>query len=299
MTDLYLGIAAMLILGLGCFHTTRRMATGWPRWTNDALALLAVLLILAYVRSWWNDPRLTLILPYSNLIIIGNWFLPLIGVLAGLTWARLVERRSRRWVAIVLLFGAGTYSTLSPVLGQPPRCTNQWEGNLCLQSTNSTCSPAAAATLLRHYGISASEQEMAELCLTRQGTTWLGLYRGLKLKTAGTPWDVEMIDVESASPEKLPRGPVILCAMLDRDNEAAVDYEGEWGWIPGVPHTVVYTDRMRNGTYRIVDPYVGIEHWSRDDMTVLWKGQGIQLVRRTSHNGVAPLDEFAALAFGQ
>ena len=36
----------------------------------------------------------------------------------------------------------------------------------------------------------STEQEMAELCLTRHGTSWQGLYRGLKLKTAGTGWDV-------------------------------------------------------------------------------------------------------------
>ena len=34
---------------------------------------------------------------------------------------------------------------------------------------------------------------MAELCLTRRGTSWMGLYRGLKLKTEGTPWKVEMV----------------------------------------------------------------------------------------------------------
>ena len=107
MTDIYLGIAGMVLLGLGSFHATRKMATDRPNWLYDVLALLTVLLLLAYIRWCWNAPRLTQILPYSNLIIIGNWFLPLVGVLAGLVWGRFTERTARRWVAIVLLFGAG------------------------------------------------------------------------------------------------------------------------------------------------------------------------------------------------
>src|SRR5260221_7046371 len=44
-------------------------------------------------------------------------------------------------------------------------------------------------TTLFRSGISATEQEMADLCITRRGTYWQGLYRGLKLKTAGTLWE--------------------------------------------------------------------------------------------------------------
>ena len=78
-----------------------------------------------------------------------------------------------------------------PLLGRTPACSERWdELGTCLQTTDYTCSPACAATLLKKYGIAATEQEMAELCLTRRGTSWQGLYRGLKLKTAGTDWDV-------------------------------------------------------------------------------------------------------------
>ena len=298
MTDIYLGIAAMVVLGLLCFHATRRISSRWPKWVHDSIALVTVLLILAYIHSFWNDSRLTLILPYSNLIIVGNWFLPLAGVLAGLVWERITERSSRRWVSIVLLFGVGTYSTLSPVLGQPPVCRNQWEGNLCLQSTTSTCSPAAAATLLRLYGIEATEQEMAELCLTRQGTTWMGLYRGLKLKTEGTDWDVQIIHFDASSADYVPRGPMVLTAMLTSDSERMEAYQGEWGWIPGVSHSVVFLNQTRSGSFRMVDPTVGIENWTSEDVRTLWCGQGMRLVRRGSVGPATPLDELVSLAWG-
>lgn len=298
MIDIYLGFAGMFILGLAGFHAARRMASGWSRWMSNVAALLTVLLLLAYIRWWWNDPRLTLLLPYSNLIVIGNWFLPLIGVLAGLTWARLARRNPRRWGALLLLFGVGSYSTLSPVLGHSPTCTNQWEGDRCLQTTGSTCSPAAAATLLRRYGIDTSEQEMAELCLTREGTTWMGLYRGLKLKTEGTPWDVEIIDLASAANGRLPHGPLILCAMLEPGTPWAEDYEKEWGWIPGVPHSVVFLQRTPDGLYLMADPFAGVETWTQQDVDVLWHGQGIRLVGRRFDDSASPLDRITALAFG-
>lgn len=298
MTDIYVGIAGMLLLGLASFHAARRVCSNRPKWVQDAMALVTVLLMLAYIRWCWDDPRLTRILPYSNLIIIGNWFVLFIGGLAGLVWGRYRDRTSRRWVTVALLFGVGTYSTFSPVLGQPPTCANQWDGDVCLQSTRSTCSPAAAATLLRRYGIPATEQEMAELCLTtRDGTTWLGLYRGLKLKTSGTAWDVDIIQVDPRTTDAIPTGPILLSAMLDPENKLSRDYQADNGWIPGVAHSVIYLNQTWWGSYTMIDPAVGTEDWTREDMNVLWHGQAMRLVRRGANAASSPLDPLE-LAFG-
>ena len=64
---------------------------------------------------------------------------------------------------------------------------------------------------MREHGIQASEQEMVELCLTRaDGTPALGLYRGLKLKTRGTPWNVEVFRSGLEDLRNADRWPVIL-----------------------------------------------------------------------------------------
>lgn len=61
----------------------------------------------------------------------------------------------------------------------PPR----WKDDVCLQSTGFTCTPSAAATLLKVYGVQSSESEMAVRCATsRSGTHVLGLARGLASK---------------------------------------------------------------------------------------------------------------------
>ena len=121
---------------------------------------------------------------------------------------------------------------------------------------------------------------MATLCLTRAaGTSMHGLYRGLKLKTAGTGWDVAAFrgDVE---PLRRESGPVILSVRLDPGPGVDARYERLWGWAPGVTHTVVLFGFRADGKTDVGDPAVGREHWREEDVRVLWHGDGLRLVRR-------------------
>ncbi|REJ81194.1 MAG: hypothetical protein DWQ34_17545 [Planctomycetota bacterium] len=280
MNDLYLAIVGMTILGFASFFSSRRLAAGLGRRRCDLLALLTVLCICAYIRWLWNDMRLVRLLPVSNLIIVGNWFLPLIGILAGLAWERIADSRWRRWTATVLLFTCGMYATVQPVLGKSPVCDSRWSGQYCMQTTTATCSAAAAATLLNLHHIESDEQEMADLCLTRDGTTWKGLYRGLALKTAGTAWRVEVIDnVEDALPTA-GQPPVILCARLPAEishDPRLAQYHTEWGWIPGTSHSVVVLQPVRDGQFLVHDPSIGIEVWTQADIDLLVHGKGLRL----------------------
>ena len=108
-----------------------------------------------------------------------------------------------------------------------------------MQSSPHTCSAASAATLLRFYGIRATEQEMAELCLTRSGTTWLGLYHGLASKLLGSQYRLEFFetDAEGLQP-MIADGPVLLCCQLDPMLAKLVpQYVNDGGWIPGLAHS--------------------------------------------------------------
>jgi hypothetical protein len=55
----------------------------------------------------------------------------------------------------------------------------------------------------------------------------------------------------------------------------------------------------RAGSYHMVDPSAGTEIWTQEDVDVLWRGQGIRLVRRRSDDLVFPLDQIATLASGE
>jgi hypothetical protein len=169
-----------------------------------------------------------------------------------------------------------------PLLGKVPHCGNVWDADgICHQTTDVTCSPAAAATLLRLHGIAATEQEMSELCLTRKGTSWPGLYRGLKHKTAGTKWDVQVIDCSADELPSYADQPLILSVGLEHNARVDANFSKEYGWQPGVNHSVLLLNTAGN-ELRIADPSqpVALETWDRETLGLLWRGLAIRLVER-------------------
>jgi hypothetical protein len=284
MADIYWGFAVIGLLAAGVFAFSFWLTSRLSRAVCDGIALLVVVGIFTYIRFLWYQPRLTTILPFANLVVLGNWFPISAGALGGLAWHRVPGRRVRKGLFVGALTGASIYSVFHPVLGMNPECRDEWMRDVCLQTTPSTCSPACAATLLRMHGISATEPEMAELCLTRRGTTWMGLYRGLKLKTAGTAWDVEAISCDADDLLRAKQTPLILSVglpLVGRDEEhAGLD---DWGWKEGIGHSVILTRHCRNGRVMMVDPTPGVgnEEWTREDVKRLFRGTALRLVKRS------------------
>jgi hypothetical protein len=132
---------------------------------------------------------------------------------------------------------------------------------------------------LHANGIEASEREMADLCLTRSaGTSAAGIYRGLKLKTAGHPLRVEAFHCDISGLRKMSQTPLLLTVELRRGDHADKRYEQDWGWTPGVAHTVVLFRFLPNDRIEIGDPDVGREMWNDDALAVLWHGDGMRLI---------------------
>ena len=125
---------------------------------------------------------------------------------------------------------------------------------------------------------------MAELCLTRKGTTWLGLYRGLKRMTAGTGWDVEVIECQADQLLATADSPMILSVGLGGH---VTDFEAprfeEWGWRPGSRHSVLMLGRKDDGRWQIADPApeFGHESWTDDNLRALFRGTAFRLVERS------------------
>jgi hypothetical protein len=275
--DLLIGVLIIGLLSAMLFIVSLRLSRALGDRLNNLLAIMIVTLIVGFVVHVQGRIALARVLPFSNLIVVSNWQPLLVSALAGLIWRRLPRQFWRRSIVTVALVGACLTSVYSPILAAPPTLQDRWDGDVCLQTSQASCTPAAAATLLSAHGIQATEQELALLCFTsNQGTNMLGLYRGLKLKTAGTAWDVYMFD-HATIDDLRGAGPAILSVEL-RDQRLERHVQ-TWGWIPGVPHSVVFLGFIDETKVMIGDPSTGREVWTLDDLRLLWHGQGARLVR--------------------
>jgi hypothetical protein len=95
------------------------------------------------------------------------------GLLAGWAQVRAIPHLSAgrlvKKCLIPILLGIGlSVPHLKPLLRHLPAeaIPDQWRGMACIQSTASTCGPAAAATIVRYLGKSASEREFAAEAFT-------------------------------------------------------------------------------------------------------------------------------------
>ena len=278
MTDLILGAVILAALSLGVFYLTMRLGAKLHPRLCDALAAVVLILLGFYVRDVWDNIILARWLPFSNLIVLGNGFPLAMAVLAGVAWNRVPPPTIRRLAIVALLFGSSAYAVYFPFRGQVPECGDNWEDDICRQSTHDTCSAAAAATLLRMHKIETTEQEMVNLCITRKGTSWLGLYRGMKLKTAGTDWDVEVFSYDGDELKQNKAYPAIVFMRL---TAAVADRHPEYetaGWIVGTSHSSVLMNLESNGICTMGDPSVGRELMPLDDFKQLYEKRGIRLV---------------------
>jgi len=134
------------------------------------LALPSFLFALCYTHlfdnaSWFYSFRT---LSCSELAIAGS------GLFAGMlnSWfapENLGERAVIPAALAVLLTIPFAKPILDPI--DLDRLSEKCEGEVCMQSTHSTCGPSSSATLLKLMGQTSSEKELARECLTSRGGT--------------------------------------------------------------------------------------------------------------------------------
>lgn len=226
--------------------------------------------------SWW----LLRLFPVTDLILWGDLTPLAAGAIAGIALSSTLPRW-RRWTVGLLLLAIADAVAWGHLVKPTPETIDEWDCIACLQTTESTCAPAAAATLLGLHGIAGDEGALASACRTTDaGTTRWGLWRGLRITTAGSPWEVVASDPPIE--EVLGRGPAIVSVSLTAELDAQDPrYRREWGWGLGQPHAVVYLGPGdRSGSVRIADPKLGIEQWDEAGLRALWNRQVFRLLPR-------------------
>lgn len=133
----------------------------------------------------WAVPALAYAIYYSALLGEPIWLYRLrtipgsemlaapAGILAGWAQTRWVvswglTRIGRRFLVPVALGFTLALPYLKPLLRPLDRTLlrEHWQGNVCLQSSVSTCGPACAATLVRGFGGNLTERQLAEEAFT-------------------------------------------------------------------------------------------------------------------------------------
>ena len=279
--DLWVAALAIVALGLAIAAVVYRASARAPGWVrNVAVAVLVGLLLLFGFRLADSVPMARL-LPVTCLPVCGDLAIPLAFPLAALLlrfplplWRRILL------VSLLVMLALGT--VLATLLRPTPTCANSWDDNVCLQTQTATCSAAAAATLLHHYGIAADEEEMARLCLTSgRGTTLHGLFRGLLVKTEGTPYrprigTTTVADLQSSG--HLPA--IVSVALTAKTDRQDARYAKDWGWQIGVSHAVVILAFTDDDRVLMADPSVGQEHWNVGGLRDLLVGDCVWLGKR-------------------
>jgi hypothetical protein len=151
----------------------------------------------------------------------------------------------------------------------------------CRQTSDSSCSAAAAATLLKHKGIPATESEMAQLCTTREGigTPSLGLYRGLALKATGRRLHATTTFWKDLQDLRGFPTPCIISVGLQSGAPSEVAGRMEsYGWEEGRYHAVAVLGVSPDGkALDVADPSYGREKWPIADIEYIWDGYALFL----------------------
>ena len=279
--DVLAGMAILLSLSVVLFRWGATTARQLPPALSLGVASATVAFIVVFASTVHDTLRLAEILPLTNVIVLGNW-LPLGATfLAGIVSGQQAVPRWRRAVFLLILISLAWHTVFDDFLPQPVPSRGRYENGICLQTSSASCSPCCAVTALECCDIEATEREMSRLCLTsKAGTSPLGLYRGLKLKTRDTARDVEIV---RGSVEELCQAdsyPVIMNPRIEPES-CIGEREGlEPTWLPKVKHAVVILGVTPRGRVLIGDPCCGYVEWSLDDLRRRWSGVGLRLVER-------------------
>lgn len=177
---------------------------------------------------------------------IGAWFVQRSGRLRP-------ARRVVQAVAIVLLllglFGTARWVRASVTAQRRVARTAIWPPNVFQrQQKTNTCGPAALAAVCRHYGVSATEDEIARLArTTAAGTSMLGLQHAAEAKGLVT-------QALRMSPSGLRRAPWPCILFF---------HAGHFAVLTGVSGDHFY----------LADPSLGQHAWTEAELARNWRGE--------------------------
>lgn len=248
--------------------------------------LFALCLAFSLVFAHWFFERLVwaVALPWSAAVCWANFLPVMLAFAAGLASEIHAIRATLRSVTSSGLMAVGVLFLAMPIsrpclfpIQLSPEC--DWVEGLCLQSNKSSCGPAAVATLLYQTGHLSVEDRLGErhlsaTCLTsRQGTSPLGLFRGVQLSVAGRGGSAT---VASRDPDTwIRRGQLPNLAVVSFQENGCPTRGGRFTGAATELHALVVHSRTVDGGWRIADPASGWRTWSDKEFRDVFTGDAI------------------------
>jgi predicted double-glycine peptidase len=258
----YLGINSLILGGAAALGwRIRRMSPQRFVW------VLFVASIAISVRTFLHrhpEHEQVLLSLSSDYVYFAAWEAP-IAVLIGFALVGRLPTPSVRAALLVMLIISSPlflWNSLAPCLQPEYRMGASIDrDNVCRQTTNYSCGPAAAVTVLRHYGRVVTEGEMARLSLLRrnEGVTILELCRGVNVALRGTPHvaSIDRVDLAGLGSAQLP-----VLAELRRG--------------PGREHCIVVL-AVKTDHVVVGDPAYGKRIYDLERFTEEWTGLIIEV----------------------
>ena len=284
MQDLALATVALATLSALAFLVGLHVSSRWSKGRVLAISILALAALLVFVCRYHGTWQVARILPVSGVIVLGNW-IPVGGAFfAGVILAQQASPLWRRCSLASLILLASGYSVACCFLGHlPVRHRLESQASVAQQGRRSSCGACCAAMLLQHHGIAATEEELVRLCLTsHRGCPALGLYRGLKLKTAAVSQDVEVVTCTAEELLQM-RGPLLLRVRIPAFT--LLDSHGRLRQSKSrFEHAVLMTGAQDAEHIHIVDPAMppGCRvAWDIDRLRECWTGEALRVVQQS------------------
>lgn len=231
-------------------------------WIPIAVIALAVIIIYSLFSSY---PALEYNLipsglwPFTNIISWIPFGLLFFGIAAGKARTRFLLLEMAIFSLMIFAYGIMRVNWIFMDNQVDPSKFYMTGENICIQSTDYTCGAASAVTLLKYWGISTTEREMADLTRTRYA------------------FGVEMIPLTQAIAQKTREENLTVC-LITSDWETLKSFNTpcivNTKWSPLIDHVVVVMKATEDGV-TVADPLTGIKYWSRDEFLSKWRGTGI------------------------
>ncbi len=232
------------------------------RWITFASLSLAALILYSVFRFYPTLEYRLIPLWLSPLTEIIGWT-PFATFFFGLAIKKVTTKflpYEMAFIALmVFIFGIARVNWIFMDNGINPARFRINKDGVCLQSTGYSCGASSAVTFLRHFGIDATEKEMAYLSHTRYGlgVEMCPLAMAVAQKCHGKGLKVDLISTDWETLQKL-------------NMPCIVDVK----WNAIIDHVIVVLKTENNKVF-IADPLAGRYKLTKEEFLDKWRGSAI------------------------